>query len=123
MLGIGPAQISTAKPDEWERVYDAVIARHPSDELAEVELVRKDGTRLIVEARRQAYRDGTDWLVVSVMRDITERKKAEDALKLSEFSVNIASVSTYWIDSDARILRVNRAACEQLGYTAPNCSA
>jgi PAS domain S-box-containing protein len=107
LLGIGPAQISTATPQEWERVYDAVIARHPSDELTEVELVRKDGTRFVVEARRQAYRAGSDWLIDSVMRDITERKKAEDALKLSEFSVNIASVSTYWIAADARILRVN----------------
>ena len=117
LLSIGPVELSTAAPEQWAHVYDAVIARHPSDELAELEVVRKDGSRLVVEARRQAFRSGSDWLVVSVMRDITERKKAEDALKLSEFSVNIASVSTYWIASDARIVRVNRAACEQLGYT------
>ncbi len=118
LLNIGPAQTSTVMPEQWEHVYDAVIARHPSDELAEIELLRKDGTRFLVEARRQAYRSGTHWLIVSVLRDITERKKAEDALRLSEFSVSIASVSTYWIDADARILRVNRAACEQLGYSA-----
>ncbi len=117
LMKIGRVQTSMMTLEQLERVYDAVIARHPSDELAEIQILRKDGTLLLVEVRRQAYRSGPDWLIVSVLRDITERKKAEDALRLSEFSVNNASASTYWIASDARILRVNRAACEQLGYT------
>jgi diguanylate cyclase (GGDEF)-like protein/PAS domain S-box-containing protein len=117
LLSLGPAQTSTTPLEQLERVYDAVIASHPTSEMREVVLQRKDGTQLLVEARRQAYRSGADWFIVGVLRDITERKKAEDALKLSEFSVNNASASTYWIASDARILRVNRAACEMLGYT------
>ena len=117
LMSMGPAQTSTTPIEQLERVYDAVIARHPTSELSEVVMRRKDGTQLPVEARRQAYRSGPDWLVVAVLRDISNRKKADDALKLNEFSVNNASVSTYWIGSDARILRVNRAACEMLGYT------
>ena len=49
--------------------------------------------------------------------DITERKRAEGALKLSEFSVQQASVATIWIAPDAGILRVNRAVCDLFGYT------
>ncbi len=39
------------------------------------------------------------------------------ALKLSEFSILHSSLPTYWIAGDSRILRVNEAGCNQLGYT------
>lgn len=50
-------------------------------------------------------------------REVEERRRAEEALKLSEFSVQQASVGTLWIAVDARILRVNRAVCDMFGYT------
>ena len=45
------------------------------------------------------------------------RHQDEAALKLSDLSVQRASTPTYWISRDARILKVNRAACEMLGYS------
>ncbi len=45
------------------------------------------------------------------------RHRSEAALKLSDFSVHHASTPTYWVAQDSRIIRVNRAACEVLGYT------
>lgn len=45
------------------------------------------------------------------------RREAETALKLSDFSVQHASVATIWIASDARILRVNNAVTKLLGYS------
>lgn len=50
-------------------------------------------------------------------REVAERRRAEQALKLSEFSVQEASVGTLWITPDARILRVNRTVCDYSGYT------
>lgn len=50
-------------------------------------------------------------------REVAERRRAEHALKLSEFSVQEASVGTLWIVPDGRILRVNRTVCEYSGYT------
>ena len=50
-------------------------------------------------------------------REVAERRRAEQALKLSEFSVQEASVGTLWVAPDAGILRVNRAVCESSGYT------
>jgi PAS domain S-box-containing protein len=38
-------------------------------------------------------------------------------LQLTQFSVEQASDSIFWLGSDARILRVNKAACQLLGYT------
>jgi PAS domain S-box-containing protein len=44
------------------------------------------------------------------------RHEDEAALKLSDFSVHQASTPTFWVTEDARIRRVNVAACEVLGY-------
>jgi two-component system, sensor histidine kinase and response regulator len=49
--------------------------------------------------------------------EIAERKRAEEALMLTQFSVDIAAVATLWIGSDGHILNVNQATCQQLGYT------
>jgi PAS domain S-box-containing protein len=48
--------------------------------------------------------------------DITERKQAEGALRLTQFAVDRAADMAFWIDRNARILYVNDAACQRLGY-------
>ncbi len=53
----------------------------------------------------------------SLLSEVNERRNAEAALRLSEFSVANASLPTFWIACDARILRVNRAVSELLGYS------
>ena len=60
--------------------------------------------------------DGTTSLGV-VALDITERRKAERALRFSQFSIENASEAVMWIDSAGRISYANEAACASLGYT------
>jgi diguanylate cyclase (GGDEF)-like protein/PAS domain S-box-containing protein len=55
--------------------------------------------------------------VAILFNDITERKKTEDALILTNFSVDHASVSAFLIGKDARILYVNEQACRSLRYS------
>ena len=49
--------------------------------------------------------------------DITDRKLAEERLQLTQFSIDWASGSVYWIDAGGRLVYVNEAACRKLGYT------
>ena len=49
--------------------------------------------------------------------DITERKRAEEALRLAKFSMDRAADAVYWIDPQAKVLDVNEAASLMLGYS------
>jgi PAS domain S-box-containing protein len=85
----------------------------------EVEEYRKDGSIFVTSTQLRVVRSdiGEIQYIEGFIQDITARKAAETALQLSEFSVNHASLATFWIAPDARIVRTNAAACAQLGYT------
>ncbi|GIK40070.1 MAG: hypothetical protein BroJett011_39030 [Chloroflexota bacterium] len=55
--------------------------------------------------------------VADLAWEITERKRAEEALHLTRFTVEHVADAVYWIDPQARIVDVNEAACRILGYT------
>jgi PAS domain S-box-containing protein len=84
--------------------------------------VRKDGTLVNISLTVSPIRgpDGTIIGASKVARDITERKRAEEALRQSEqeltdFFEN-AVVGLHWVGPDGTILRANRAELEMLGY-------
>ena len=64
---------------------------------------------------RRVVLKGRDRILATV-RDISDRKRAEEDLKLTRFSVEHASVSVFLIGPDARILDVNEQTCRSLGY-------
>jgi diguanylate cyclase (GGDEF)-like protein/PAS domain S-box-containing protein len=80
LLETGPAQVSGHSIAELESTYDSLIADTAAHNLAEVQLLRKDGSRIPVEIHRQAQRSAEDWIIVGVARDITERKEIEKRL-------------------------------------------
>ncbi len=79
-LLIGPAEIEGGNVDELEALYDALIAGHGANVFSEVTLRRADGIGVLVEIHRQVQQFGADWIIVTVFRDITERKNAEQRL-------------------------------------------
>jgi diguanylate cyclase (GGDEF)-like protein/PAS domain S-box-containing protein len=80
MLRIGPAELFAGATNQLEQEYAAVIAGDTANELKEVLLRRQDGSQLLVEVQLHAQRSGADWIIVGVLRDITERKEAERRL-------------------------------------------
>jgi diguanylate cyclase (GGDEF)-like protein/PAS domain S-box-containing protein len=81
MFELGPVAVVGQERIMLERIYDAVIAAGGATLSAEGLLRRKDGSQLQVEVRRHAQRAGADWIIVGVVRDITERKQAEQRLR------------------------------------------
>ena len=77
---------------------------------------RKDGSTFPVEvSSRGATIEGRRALV-SVVRDITERKDAEKELTFLKHSVDVLRDSAFWLDSDNRLVYLNDAACRSVGY-------
>ena len=84
----------------------------------EWELTCKDGSvRSIAWSNISSQIPVPGWATWGIGSDVTDRKREEAERRLGEFALSRASVASYLIDPDARILRVNQANCEMLGYT------
>ena len=60
---------------------------------------------------------GSTPCLIYLAHDITERKRAEEALRLAKFSMDRAADAVYWIDPQAKVFDVNEAASLMLGYS------
>ncbi|QDQ26551.1 EAL domain-containing protein [Chitinimonas arctica] len=80
LLQLGPVPISTAQPVQHAALYDRLTEKG-GNECGEIQLRRKDGSLLQVEIHRQALQSGPDWIIVGVVRDITERRQAQQQLQ------------------------------------------
>jgi len=87
-------------------------------EVSEWNLRRKDGTYIPAEIGLTALPEGH---VVAFVRDITDRRKAEDRLKLSEAMftgiVSSSPDAIITIDADYRINMVNQGAVDMFGHS------
>ena len=80
LFELGPTDLLPTSRLRLEALYDVIIAgrgRTASMETAH----RRDGSAFPVEVHRQAHRVGADWIIVAVMRDVTEREEAEGRLQ------------------------------------------
>lgn len=89
---------------------------------AELTGIRKNGERFPHEISSVSFKDSNGIQRTSVsMVDITERKKAEESLRLSEAEFRAAfeysALGMSLMDINGRWLRVNESFCRILGYT------
>jgi PAS domain S-box-containing protein len=85
-------------------------------------LKKKDGTYIWVETETSLlYRDGEPYAVQGIAHDVTERVRAEEALRVSEVKyrtlVDAAPESIVAVDVDGRIRSCNPATATLTGYT------
>jgi len=116
-------------PKKWHAaeekiVKEQLLPRGYSD-IFEKEYIRKDGTVFPVELRTTLRMNEKGQAIGfwSIVRDITERKKAERALSISEkkyrdiFNNSVDGI--YHFSPDGRIIDVNPAVARILGYSSP----
>lgn len=117
ILALGPEGVLSTPREELERIYDAVISRGATEPI-EVLRQRRNGTQAWVEIRRRAQRLGEGWIIVTVARDITERKHGEAQLRLAARVFDHAQEAILVTDADANIVSANKRFTEITGYGA-----
>src|SRR4029077_7967594 len=79
---------------------------------------RKDGSRFPVEAFRRAVQSEGSHVIVAVVRDVTERRAAEEEMRRFRLAMDNSADIIVLIDrATMRFVDVNKTACRQLGYT------
>jgi PAS domain S-box-containing protein len=109
---------------QLEETLRAYLAGEIPEYSVEFRVRHRDGSYRRMLSRGVAVRDATGRAVrfVGTRIDITERKKAEDALRESEVRFRTFidhATDAFFLNTwpDARFVDVNRQACESLGYT------
>jgi PAS domain S-box-containing protein len=135
--GYSDEEISKLKaPDSFYNENDLKIASlginriiDEGESMLEMNLITKSGKTIPFEYLASQFNDEHENMkyIVSVGRDITERKKAEQKIKESEeklqkerdkaqLYLDIAGVMFVALDADGRVTLINRKGCEILGY-------
>lgn len=128
LLGYEPEEILGRTPfdfmpaEEAERVnvhfQECLRDRKPITQLENI-VRHKDGRLVTMDTNGVPFFDGNGDLAGyrGIDRDITERKKTQQTLQMSQYSVDQASDAIFWIIRDGGFTYVNEQACRSLGYT------
>jgi PAS domain S-box-containing protein len=113
---IHPDDLADAK-DRIRRRLAGETGMYP----AEVRYLRLDGTSVPVEVSAAPITFNGKPAMQFIARDITERKRAEEALRESEerfaAAFEHAPIGVALVSPDGHWLQVNRALCELIGYS------
>jgi two-component system sensor histidine kinase/response regulator len=115
---VGMDPLVFVHPDDREFVAQKMSQRASGAmELIQYEFraLRKDGGTVYVEAMAKAVDLIGRPAVIGNAVDVTSRKRAEEQLRLTQFSLDHASDPVFWLDSQGRIVYANEAACRSLG--------
>ena len=78
---------------------------------------RKNGDLFWVEVNLKIVAFEGQECVIAIVRDIEARKKTEEALRLTQFTIDKSVDQAFWAAKDGRLFYVNDAACRTLGYS------
>ncbi|MCL5735759.1 MAG: PAS domain S-box protein [Actinobacteria bacterium] len=128
MLGYGESELvgktisDITAEEDVKRSLESVHSLYESGQPVlnmEKRYLRKDGEVIWghVSASVLRGKDGKPVGTVAVISDVSARKKTEEALRLTQLSVDQAADLIHWIDPDGRILYVSDSMCERGGYS------
>jgi PAS domain S-box-containing protein len=104
-------------------IFDAIYKEGKSSTIFDYEVIRKDGATITLELSVSLMRDvqGKPIGFRGISRDVTERKKMEEALRQSEEKyrtiIETMQEGYYELDLAGNFVLVNDAECRNLGYS------
>jgi diguanylate cyclase (GGDEF)-like protein/PAS domain S-box-containing protein len=117
LLARTPQDILGVPRDELSAVYVRLMEGGQGDTV-EGSYQRKDGQRFPIEAFRRAILSNGSYVIIAVVRDVTERRAAEEEMRRFRLAMDNSADIIVLIDrATMRFVDVNKTACRQLGYT------
>jgi diguanylate cyclase (GGDEF)-like protein/PAS domain S-box-containing protein len=133
IYGFGPDETATIErmmervlADDRDRLAAAIAEAHdPAGNGSfgiEFRIRRDDGEIVWLDARSQTIFEGEGEdrrkiRTIGVLTDVTQSKRDQRTLQMMKFSIDHMGDKVTWINSEAKVLYANIAACESLGYT------
>jgi two-component system, cell cycle sensor histidine kinase and response regulator CckA len=122
LLSMGPNDIDPLKDaEEIGRLIEGM--KMGETQVFETQHTKKNGDRIPVEVSSSLVTYQGEPAILSIARDISERKKVERQLKLTQFGIDHAQLGVFQVDDDGSIYYANEQACESLGYTVEELQA
>lgn len=102
--------------DPWKTLvyqsYRLQIEEHVDETTITFPFITRDGiTKWVEQTVKPIEEAGQVTSLFGVVRDITARRKAEEELLLTQFSLDSAADAAFWIREDGHFAYVNQAAC------------
>ncbi|MBG9389386.1 sensor histidine kinase [Caenimonas aquaedulcis] len=106
---------------QYERVRQVIqrtIDDHLNPRAQEMEVRRRDGTTFWAEFTRRAILSGDRWIVISLIRDISERRAAQSRFELFKRALDDSDEAIYLVDPQRLVfVDVNERACRMDGVS------
>ena len=116
-LEIGDLSSEESPYTQIEAVKKIQRAKKAGPQLFEWFACHKGGTCFWIEVALSITTIGGKGRVLAVLRNITQRKQLDSELRLVKHSIEHSAYPFFWIQKDSRLVYVNEAACQSLGYT------
>jgi diguanylate cyclase (GGDEF)-like protein/PAS domain S-box-containing protein len=122
LLAMGPVELTDGYDEaSFRAIYADLEARGEGVSVDEKRLRHlrcKDGRLVPVEVRRSFLHSGGMRLVMTSVRDVTERLASEEALARFRAAMDIAADAIFLVDRESmRFIDVNDTACRMLRYS------
>ncbi len=118
VLGSTPRLLKSGMQDDafYRRLWTDI--RSGREWRGEVINRHKDGTSYVQELVIQPVRNSAGEVAhfVGIGHDVTDRREAQEALELTQLSMDQASDMILWVDSDGRFTYANASAVRGFGY-------
>ncbi|MFX1569365.1 MAG: PAS domain S-box protein [Promethearchaeota archaeon] len=111
----------TIHPDDLKREVEYIDQIQTDPNINEIQFrtrgLKKSGELFWADALFKKFILNNRPALIGMFIDITERKKAENALRFTQFTVDHSSEPAFWLDDQFSIFYVNEAMCKSLGYS------
>jgi len=114
--------LPTVPESTLEEFHESLYAAAAGGSLEPLEypsVPRKDGSTIAIRLSRSLLHDHRGRLVghVCVNEDVTEKRRMEESLRVTQFCVDRAKDMIFWTDSIGRLRYVSESTCSSLGYS------